>query len=317
MAPRDRRDLTVLVLGGPGATSRRYRIRRRLIALLVIAMLCAALGVGYVLGNRSAQRSAVASDAGADSPVEGPVLPAVPALSAKVAPAAAPVLAVVDAGAPAPVDPLEGSAAAPPVATVEGAATGEPLRILRDGQGQEVIELHPFAADGTPRASDFDRLETEMACGSGHRQKPDVALVRVLLAAQQHFGKPIVLIGGRCPAHDDRPDSANHHRAGRAVDVRVRGVSSEQLMSWLVERGVGGAGRYRRAGFVHIDVRTGPREQWEAQEAAPERPKPKAAPSAAPSAVDEAPIPSAASEAAAPEPPPASAPAPQDDAPNQ
>jgi hypothetical protein len=201
-------------------------------------------------------------------------------------------------------------AAAAAVPSADGAPAGEPLLFVRDGQqGEQVIEVHPFAADGSPRASDFALLEAELACGSGHSQQPEAALVRLLLEAQRDFGKPLVLIGGRCPAHGDHPDTAAHHRAGRAVDMRMRGVSSEQLMTWLVKRGVGGAGRYKRAGFVHVDLRTGPREQWQAEEPVPQRAKVEPEP-AAPSEVGEAAPQAIAPEPAAPAPPQDGVPAP-------
>jgi hypothetical protein len=307
MAERDRRDVTVLVLGKPGQTSRRFRIDRRVVGAVVLAALFACLAIGYVLGNRQAARSRSAALA-ARAP--GPSAPlAVERRSAR--PSGPSATAVAEAPADASVPPAQalaepGAAAQP---SVEGVAGGEPLQIVRGGQqGDEVIELHPFAADGSPRASDFDLLEAELACGSGHSQEPDAALVRVLIAAQHHFAKPLVLIGGRCPAHDDHPDTVNHHRAGRAVDLRVRGVSSDLLMSWMVEHGVGGAGRYKRAGYVHVDLRNGPRERWQASEPVPAQKVQPEAQAAEPTPAEEAAPAAPVGEAAAPATPPAATP---------
>ena len=303
MAAGDKRDLTVLVLGGPGQPSRRFRINRRALGLIVLVLLCAGLGLGYVLGSRSRQAARPAHA------LVTATLPGRPAVRARLTPAPAAVNAVerVDAGfaARTGVSP----AAAAPEPSAEGAPPGEPLLFVHDGQqGEQVIEVHPFAADGSPRASDFAVLETELACGSGHSQSPDAALVRVLLAAHHEFAKPLVLIGGRCPAHEDHPDTAAHHRAGRAVDMRVRGVSSEQLMSWAVKRGLGGAGRYKRAGYVHVDVRTGRPEQWQGEEPSPKRaelePDPQAPPAAPSQDEAAAPAPAPAPEVAAPAPGP-------------
>jgi hypothetical protein len=303
MAGEDKRDVTVLVLGGPGQSSRRFRFNRRALGLIVLVLLCAGLGLGYVLGSRSGH---AARSAHAPAAAPTPSTPAQVAARARPTPPPSAAVAVerIDAGARAQ------TGAAPAAAAIEpsgaGAQAGEPLLFVRDGpQGEQVIEIQPFAADGSPRASDLAVLETELACGSGHSQSPDPALVRVLLAVQHDFAKPLVLIGGRCPAHEDHAETAAHHRAGRAVDMRVRGVSSEQLMSWLVEHGVGGAGRYKRAGYVHVDVRTGPREQWQAQEPVPERAKLQQEPpsqAAASSQGEEAPAPAAAPDNAAPAP---------------
>jgi hypothetical protein len=300
MTADDKRYVTVLVLGRPGTTARRFRISRRGLGLLALASLCAALGIGYVLGSRSVTRSAVTRvKPSAPVSVTAAAMGAQPPASAVPAVPPAANVAATDAGAPKVAEAAPG---------VEAAPAGEPLRMLRDGPNQRTLELYPFAADGSSRASAFKLLETAMACGSGHSQKPDAALVRVLLEAQHNFAKPIVLLGGRCPKHDDRPDSAAQHRAGRAADVRIGGVTSEQLMSWLVKRGVGGAGRYKRAGFVHIDVRAGAREQWEAEEPAPERAEPKRAAqpaAAAAEATTEAAAPAQAAEPAASRPEPA------------
>jgi hypothetical protein len=125
----------------------------------------------------------------------------------------------------------------------------------------------------------------------------------VLVAAHLKFGTPLLLLGGRCPAHDDHADTVDYHRTGRAADVRVRGVSSEKLMAWLVQRGVGGAGRYKQAGFVHIDVRPGSPEHWEAQERPPPQ-EMQAQEPAPPTAGQRTASPGQASEPAAPTQPP-------------
>jgi hypothetical protein len=309
MVERDRRDVTVLVLGKPGQTSRRFRFNRRVVGLVLLVLLVACLVIGYVLGNRHAAGSRSATLAAREPGPSAQV-----AVEPRSAPprepgATAVAVAAVDASVPPAQAPAEQATAAIAVPSVDGVTTGESLQIVRGGQqGDQVIELHPFAADGSPRASDFDMLKAEMACGSGHSQAPDPELVRVLIAAQHHFAKPLVLIGGRCPAHDDHPDTVNHHRSGRAVDLRVRGVSSDLLMSWMAEHGVGGAGRYRRAGYVHIDLRNGPRERWQASEPVPAQKVQPQAQAAEPSPAEEATPAAPAGEATAPATPPAATP---------
>jgi hypothetical protein len=168
------------------------------------------------------------------------------------------------------------------------------LLLLRNATSDKVIELHVFAADGSPSPGAFQSLETLMACGDGHHETPDPALARVLLEAQHHFDKPLVMLGGRCARHDDHPEAVDHHRAGRAADVQLRDVSSEELMSWLIKRGTGGAGHYKhRGGFVHIDVRGGAFEHWEGKEPAP---KPVAKPESGAAESGETATPAATSE---------------------
>jgi hypothetical protein len=299
---------TLLVLGGPGQPSRRYRVNLRAIGLLVIALMLGALGLGFVLGKGADAHTAVASITSSDSSAPAAVIEPVPAVAPAIAAeppppvVPAPVAAVSTGGAAAASPPSEAAAAsAARSAEVAAAAEGKPLLLLRSASSDEVVEVHPFAADGSPNASAFQLLETVMACGDGHHQAPAPALVRVLLEAQHAFDKPLVLLGGRCARHGDHPEAIDHHRAGRAADVRVRGVSTEQLMNWLVKRGAGGAGRYKGGGYVHVDVRSGPLEQWRGEE--PEAPKPAAeAPKPAANLAEAA---SAAEPAEAPAPPPA------------
>ncbi len=50
------------------------------------------------------------------------------------------------------------------------------------------------------------------------------------------------------------------HLKGRAVDVRLPGVSSRQLKRAAMRLKRGGVGHYSRSGFVHLD--TGPVRHW-------------------------------------------------------
>src|SRR6187431_3348187 len=85
MGAGDRPGWTVLVLGKPGETSRRYRISRRAIVLLLLAIPCAGLGIGYVLRSRhlaTPAQVAPAAAASSDLPaVAAPALPAIPTLT--------------------------------------------------------------------------------------------------------------------------------------------------------------------------------------------------------------------------------------------
>lgn len=52
----------------------------------------------------------------------------------------------------------------------------------------------------------------------------------------------------------------SYHMLGKAVDIRVPGISVGQLRRAAVDLGVGGVGYYPRAGFIHLD--TGPVRYW-------------------------------------------------------
>jgi len=51
------------------------------------------------------------------------------------------------------------------------------------------------------------------------------------------------------------------HLEGRAIDVRLRGVSCEKLAQLALAQSQGGVGYYRRSDFVHVD--TGRVRSWQ------------------------------------------------------
>lgn len=58
--------------------------------------------------------------------------------------------------------------------------------------------------------------------------------------------------------HGASPTS--YHLTGQAVDLRVAGLTSQQIRALAQRQGAGGVGWYRRRNFVHVD--TGPRRDW-------------------------------------------------------
>lgn len=97
----------------------------------------------------------------------------------------------------------------------------------------------------------------------------DVALYRQMLLMQQHFGgKPLEIISGyRSPATNDmlrrQSDGVakkSLHMEGKAVDIRISGVSTRDLQKAALAMHRGGVGYYPKSGFVHID--TGRIRSW-------------------------------------------------------
>ena len=74
---------------------------------------------------------------------------------------------------------------------------------------------------------------------------------RVAQIAAHYAGKPIELISGWRPT--ERVGSRHHH--GRALDLRVRGVSREALRDFARSFDETGVGYYPNSVFVHVDVR--------------------------------------------------------------
>lgn len=87
----------------------------------------------------------------------------------------------------------------------------------------------------------FAREEFRCTCGgrgcSGFPAEPRERLIRNAEAARNHFGRVAdVSSGVRCPLRNSElPGSAagSLHLRGKAMDFRIRGISSEQLLAYV------------------------------------------------------------------------------------
>lgn len=93
----------------------------------------------------------------------------------------------------------------------------------------------------------------------------DMDLVKLLQQIRDHFGKPLTITSAfRTAAHNKNVKGATYsqHCYGKAADIRVQGVSVEDVADYAetLLKNTGGIGRYpvkkgRPAGWVHVDVR--------------------------------------------------------------
>lgn len=127
------------------------------------------------------------------------------------------------------------------------------------------IKEYSLVTDGSRRlAPDFKVRELRCRDGTDTVMVDEVLTV-VLQCIREHFGKPVVVTSGyRTAAHNAAVGGAksSQHLYGRAADIRVKGVSMEDVAAYA-ERLMpdwGGVGRYpvkagRPTGWVHVDTR--------------------------------------------------------------
>lgn len=107
----------------------------------------------------------------------------------------------------------------------------------------------------------FKKKEFACKCGCGLGLKDgDVnpKLVEALEDVRTHFGKPVVINSGlRCEAYNKKVGGAkeSQHMKGKAADIRIAGVSPNDIHAYFNEKYTDkyGVGKYRT--FTHIDVR--------------------------------------------------------------
>ena len=127
------------------------------------------------------------------------------------------------------------------------------------------IKQSRLMADGNHRlAPDFKVRELRCRDGSD-TVMVDEALTVVLQCIREHFGKAVTITSGyRTAAHNAAVGGAksSQHLLGRAADIRVQGVSVEDVAAYAesLMPDWGGIGRYpvkagRTTGWVHVDTR--------------------------------------------------------------
>jgi uncharacterized protein YcbK (DUF882 family) len=136
-----------------------------------------------------------------------------------------------------------------------------------DGSGEEVT-LALVDANGAPNPAALDRLSilarprglpapTQRSTDDpdfvapGIRRLHPSLLLRLALLAERFPDRGIEIVSGY------RPDAreGSRHRHARALDLRVRGESIEDVRALLEAQPETGVGYYPTSGFVHVDIR--------------------------------------------------------------
>ncbi len=161
--------------------------------------------------------------------------------------------------------PLPASAAPlPPPA--EGA-----LILRRNTSGERaVVQLMDSA--GEPTEAGLAALAVVMRSGPDDLvHPPDPKLARLLYRVAEHFGRQreiTVVSGYRSPSYNllrskqsKQVGKKSAHMQGKAIDIRISGVTITRLRDYLKKLKAGGVGFYADSRFVHMDIR--PHRYWE------------------------------------------------------
>ena len=144
------------------------------------------------------------------------------------------------------------------------------LHALRLG---ESVRVQPFDVAGTPQPEAFAALSRLMRCRlTGEEVAIDPRLVRVLTQLAATYNRPIQLISGHRTTLAKGTSETSQHTTGRAADIRIAGVTIDELRRTAIELGAGGVGLYPEKGFVHVDVRQRAKFHWIYTEANGEQP---------------------------------------------
>lgn len=107
----------------------------------------------------------------------------------------------------------------------------------------------------------------EFQCTGSGQVHDHVMLCEDLLDRLQKLrtaiGRPIIINSGfRCPIRNTQVGGSptSQHLQGRAVDIRVNGITPVQIAAAAEGVGFKGIGTYNT--FVHLDTRVGPRARW-------------------------------------------------------
>lgn len=132
---------------------------------------------------------------------------------------------------------------------------------------EESISVRVFENRGSVRSEGMEQLRKLMRCRiTGAEANIDKHLARILTMVSMIYGKTLHLVSGHRTPHTIGTSTTSQHAFGRAADIRVPGVSIDELAAVVTALGARGVGLYRHKNFLHVDVRSKRRWYWEDNE---------------------------------------------------
>jgi len=133
-----------------------------------------------------------------------------------------------------------------------------PIRLINphfSGRNRR-LTLTVLDGRGRVRRAAIAQLNRFMRCRrTGRRHRIHPRLARLMYRVARHFNRPIYVYSGFRHRRVSRLRGSQHTK-GRAVDMRVAGVSKLRLRDYLLLFKRVGVGYYTQSPFVHLDVRS-------------------------------------------------------------
>lgn len=147
--------------------------------------------------------------------------------------------------------------------TIDGIIGGETEEALKTAVAQGMPEKE---TDFWEEIEYFTREEFRCKCGGiycdGYPAEMKREVVAVADRARKHFGRPGHVVSGlRCPQHNINSGGVTNsqHMYGEAVDLRIEGVTSETLLSFVRQQPEIRYAYQINATNVHFDIPKGAR----------------------------------------------------------
>ncbi|HEY2735292.1 MAG TPA: DUF882 domain-containing protein, partial [Polyangiales bacterium] len=160
----------------------------------------------------------------------------------------------------------------------------------------EEVDVRPFDDLFHPIPDALAKIDHLLRCRvTGAEVTIDRGLVAILVKLHSVYGKAIELVSGHREPRTLGTKPTSQHALGRAADIRIPGVSIEELKRVAIKFGARGVGLYPEKGFVHVDVRQKAQYHWiytaadgEQPDMGMARPKPQMTPGPAPDSESDA-----------------------------
>jgi uncharacterized protein YcbK (DUF882 family) len=151
------------------------------------------------------------------------------------------------------------------VIVLAGSLPAPPVEVTLFDANHKETHVVEIGRDGSIDADTRKELRYAFRCRrSGKEKEPAPGLLAMIAAVQEHWpDKDVEYISAYRGWKGEGPKSP--HRAGRAMDFRVPGVSLIELRNWLWTHFDGdgvGIGWYPTENFVHMDTRPLPDVSW-------------------------------------------------------